>query len=99
MIISTARQLALIIRDARTRRHMTQGQLAAAMGVTRQAVANLEAGRTVPSVAVFLAALAALDMRVHVLGDDDLGADEVTIAAGPVDLDAVLRSVRHDGGS
>jgi len=102
--LATARDVALLVRNARQQRQMTQGSLAAAIGVTRQAVANMEAGRTTPSVAIALAALQALGLRVHVLSGDDqqvtvtdsaaTTATSAHLLSVPVDLDAVLAAVR-----
>jgi transcriptional regulator with XRE-family HTH domain len=106
--VQTARDVVLLMRDTRLRRRMTQGGLAAVMGVTRQAVANMEAGRTTPSIAVVLAALHALDLSMDVRSteghaaraDDPVGTAHAAPAhasSAPIDLDAVLAAVR-DGG-
>ncbi len=102
MIVRSSQEMALLVRLTRQQRGMTQGGLAAAIGVTRQAVSNMEAGRTTPSVALVLVALAALDLEVDVLpkrqggGDSTLAARRPTSGAGgaPVDLDEVLAAVR-----
>lgn len=104
--LETPHDLARLVRQARLARHWSQGALAERIGVTRQAVANLESGRTVPSIATALAAVRALGMHVEILTDADHVRDsdtvevsnsaELTIQHGPVDLDAVLDAVRDD---
>lgn len=101
MIVGSARDMALLIRNARQQRGMTQGALAAAIGMTRQAVSSMEAGRTIPSVAVALAALDALDLQVDVVPQrQQAGARPITQegdaadAGAPLDLDAVLAAIR-----
>ena len=64
--VTAVADLAAIIRDTRHRRGLTQYQLAAAVGVTRQSVVNLETGRANPTLATVLAALQALGLRLDV---------------------------------
>lgn len=64
--LTTVADLAAVIRDTRHRRGLTQFQLAAAVGITRQSVVNLETGRANPALATVLAALHALGLRLDV---------------------------------
>lgn len=84
--VTAVADLAAIIRDTRHRRGLTQFQLAAAVGITRQSVVNLETGRANPTLATVLAALHALGLRLDVAPSgpthhavriaDDLGATD-----------------------
>jgi putative transcriptional regulator len=44
-----------IVRDLRTGRELSQAQLAAAMGVSRQTINSIEVGRYTPSLALAVA--------------------------------------------
>lgn len=92
--VTAVADLAAIIRDTRHRRGLTQFQLAAAVGVTRQSVVNLETGRANPTLATVLAALHALELRLDVApsgpthhmvrSSDDVGAiDGVDATVNP----------------
>lgn len=83
--VTAVADLAAIIRDTRHRRGLTQFQLAAAVGITRQSVVNLETGRANPTLATVLAALHALGLRFDVAPSgpthvvriaDDVGATD-----------------------
>ena len=99
--VKTAGDVALVIRDTRQRKGLTQGGLAAAIGVTRQAIAGIESGRTVPHLTTALAALEALGLRIDIGPPDADGpgaegteSDPGHESQGPVDLDAVLAALR-----
>ena len=92
--VTAVADLAAIIRDTRHRRGLTQFQLAAAVGVTRQSVVNLETGRANPTLATVLAALHALGLRLDIapsapthhmvrIGDDVAAIDGVDATGNP----------------
>lgn len=56
---------ASIIREARKRRGITQGELARRLGTTQSAVARLETGRTAPRLETVLAVVRACDLDLH----------------------------------
>lgn len=81
--VEGSRDLARLVRQARLGQHLSQGALAERIGITRQAVANLESGRTVPSVAIALAAVRALGMQVQVVteGTEQLQQSDAAVTA------------------
>ena len=56
---------ATLIREARKRRGITQGELARRLKTTQSAVARLEAGATSPRFETVLAAVRACDLDLH----------------------------------
>ena len=70
------------VRAARTARGMTQAELAAAVGVTRQTVVAVEAGDYAPSVYLALAIASRLGGSVEGLFGDESGADRPGIDDG-----------------
>lgn len=56
----------------RERRDLTQGELAAAVGVTRQTINNVERGRYDPSLELAFALATFFECRVEDLFDPDL---------------------------
>jgi transcriptional regulator with XRE-family HTH domain len=64
------------VRLARLRRRMTQAELAARIGVSRQTLSNLERGDLSTSLAVLAQALSVLGLEEdldRLAGDDELG--------------------------
>lgn len=61
--IDTVERLATVIRDARKQQGLTQVELAAKAGVSRQFVLELEAGHPRAELAKTLAVLSALDLQ------------------------------------
>jgi putative transcriptional regulator len=59
----------------RERQGLTQGELAAAVGVTRQTINNVERGRYDPSLELAFALAAFFDCRVEDLFDPNLDVD------------------------
>ncbi len=55
------------VRAVRTRHKLSQAELGAACGVTRQTIAAIEAGNYAPSVVVALSIATALTTTVHKL--------------------------------
>lgn len=80
--IRTPRDLGATIRAARRERGLSQAELAAAAGVGRPWLSELEGGKRTAEVGLVLAVIGALDL-------------ELTLASTPppsMDLDAILRS-------
>src|SRR5712691_6731053 len=65
--MSQTGRLEVRLRAARLRAGLSQGELAALGGVTRQAISAVEAGRTIPTTAVALRLARALGQRVEEL--------------------------------
>ena len=63
---SFRKQLSALIRSERLNGRMTQCDLARQMAVSRQRVAQLESGRTLPSVKSLTAVAFALDKRLRI---------------------------------
>lgn len=82
MLIHTARELGLLIREARRRANLTQAVLAERIGVSRKWVIDLEGGKTTAEVGRVLQALRALDLSLDVRPD--------ARGAATVDLDAIV---------
>ncbi|MCW6005229.1 helix-turn-helix domain-containing protein [Micromonospora sp. CPCC 205371] len=87
MRIASARDLGLVIRQARQDRGQTQAELATAAGVSRRWLSDLEAGKATAEIGLILRTLDALGV----------GLDAVPVQPGPdeLDLDALL----DDSGS
>lgn len=56
-----------MIRDTRKEAHMTQGELAAKLNVTKSYISRIENGFITPSVTVFYRIIEALGMRVEIV--------------------------------
>jgi HTH-type transcriptional regulator/antitoxin HipB len=82
VLIHTARELGLLIREARRRANLTQAVLAERIGVSRKWVIDLEGGKTTAEVGRVLQALRALDLSLDVRPD--------ARGAATVDLDAIV---------
>lgn len=94
--------LDVLLRSARVQAGLSQGELSARAGVTRQAISAIEAGKTAPTMAVALRLARALGRRVDELFRlvDELPsvAVELVQAAAPL-LDAPVRvQVANVGG-
>jgi HTH-type transcriptional regulator / antitoxin HipB len=89
MRIASSRDLGLYVRDRRRDLAMTQVELAAAAGVSRRWLSNLEAGKATAEVGLVLRIL-------HVLGLV-LDARSAEPASGDVDLDELLRELGTSG--
>ncbi len=66
MIIRTPRELGHLVRDARTRRALTQAQLADEVGVSRKWIIDLEAGKRTTDLSLVLRTLNALQLTLDV---------------------------------
>ena len=56
-----------MLRDTRREAHMTQGELAAKLNVTKSYISRIENGFITPSVTVFYRIVEALGMRVEIV--------------------------------
>lgn len=65
MEVATAADVGRLIRAARTRRAMSQAELAAAAGVSRRWLVDLEAGKPRAELALTLKVLAVLGVGLH----------------------------------
>ena len=97
-----------IIREARKRRGITQGQLAQRLGTTQSSVARLEGGRSDPRLGTVLAAVRACDLDLHLsltepdwdhrrLIDDSLAltqAERLEDLIDRLELEATLKRAR-----
>lgn len=82
MRIASARDLGLAVRQARQDRRQTQAELAAAAGVSRRWLSDLEAGKATAEFGLILRTLDTLGLG--------LDAFPVEPAPGELDLDALL---------
>ena len=104
MEIHSALDVAHVVRAARHLRRMSQADLAAAAGVSRRWLIDLEAGKPRAELNLVLTVLATLGVPLHAGAADDGDASARSVAeptlttesagtqpAGGVDLDAHLR--------
>ncbi|MEU8232259.1 helix-turn-helix domain-containing protein [Actinoplanes sp. NPDC048967] len=82
MRIASARDLGLAVRQGRQDRGQTQAELAAAAGVSRRWLSDLEAGKATAEFGLILRTLDALGIGLDAL--------PVEPAPGGIDLDALL---------
>jgi HTH-type transcriptional regulator / antitoxin HipB len=87
MRIASARDLGLVVRQARQDRGQTQAELAAAAGVSRRWLSDLEAGKATAEFGLILRTLDALE----------IGLDAFPAGPGPGDFD--LDDLLGDSGS
>lgn len=74
MIASSATELGLMLREARRAKKMSQSELAAMVGVTRQWVISAEKGAPTARVDLMLDALRCVDLLIDVVRDDSADA-------------------------
>jgi molybdate-binding protein/DNA-binding XRE family transcriptional regulator len=81
----TTDELRVQVKELRLRQGLSQRDLAARVGITRQAIGAIEAGTYVPNTAVALRLARALGCRVEnlFLWEGDVAAQQVELAAGP----------------
>jgi y4mF family transcriptional regulator len=87
MRIASARDLGLVVRQARQDRRQTQAELAAAAGVSRRWLSDIESGKAAAEFGLILRTLDALEV----------GLDAFPVRPGPDDFD--LDSLLDDSGS
>lgn len=82
MIASSATELGAMLREARRAKKMSQSELAAMVGVTRQWVISAEKGAPTARVDLMLDALRCVDLLVDVVRDDSADALGVVFGDG-----------------
>lgn len=70
MIASSAAELGSMLREARRAKKMSQSELAAMVGVTRQWVISAEKGAPTARLDLMLDALRCVDLLIDVVSDD-----------------------------
>ena len=70
MVISDARDVGAVLRQARRAKGLTQSQVAAMLGVTRQWVASVEAGAPTARLGLVIDALRCVDVLLDTRADD-----------------------------
>ncbi|WP_328524124.1 helix-turn-helix domain-containing protein [Kribbella sp. NBC_00359] len=80
MEIHTTRDLGAAVRDARTKRHLTQSQLAQHAGVSRDWLVRLEQGHPRLELRLVLDTVAAVGLRLLTDDQDDAVEDDTEAA-------------------
>jgi y4mF family transcriptional regulator len=90
----TPRELGALVRGARQRRHLTQAQLAATLGVSRHWVVEFEQGNPGAEIGLALRALRALGLELRI-GEDASAPTPATVSRAPAESpDRVLERLR-----
>ena len=92
MLVNSINDLAAAIRGARLRAGLSQEQVAARAGVSRQWIGELERGKPTAELGLVLGLLDALELNIEL--DDQGSAGRPTAS---VDLDGVLEQYRGQG--
>lgn len=87
------RQLAATVRGRRLDLGLTQGEVAARAGVSRQWLSGLEGGKAGAEIGLVLRVVDALGLRMELR---TAGATEATAGRPAVDLDALLADYEAD---
>ena len=88
MIIRSAGELGHLIRARRRTAKLTQEQLATRIGVSRQWLVEMEAGKPTAALSLVLRTLRALGIRVDLLSDDRRRPK------ASVDIDAIIDAAK-----
>lgn len=92
----TARQVGALIRARRKELDLTQGDVAAAAGVSRQWVSEVEGGKATAELGRVLAVLDALDLDLRAVPRGAAATTGVPAGtAGAIDLDELLARYRQ----
>ena len=94
MLVNSINDLAAAIRGGRLRAGLSQEQVAASAGVSRQWVGELERGKPTAELGLVLGLLDALELNIEL---DDRGSAGRPTAS--VDLDGMLEEYRGHEGS
>ncbi len=96
MLVRTAREIGLLIRDQRRRAHLSQRELAARLGVSRQWIVEVERGKPRAALDLVLRTLSALGVHLDVSqrARPSVALIEPASTAN-VDLDAVIDRARR----
>lgn len=89
MIVRTAKELGQILREARIKHGMTQGELAGSLGVSRHSVLRIERGEPT-GVGVILRAATTLRLALDLRPIHQPVAESTTSA----DIDAIVRRAK-----
>jgi y4mF family transcriptional regulator len=89
MQVRTVHDLAAAVRGRRRELGLSQVELAAGIGVSRDWVSDFESGKATVEMGLVLRVLEALRLRIDLAGDTD------TLDAAAVDLDAILDEHRR----
>lgn len=92
MIVHTPRDLGHLVRECRTKRLLTQARLAAAVGVSRKWIIDLEAGKTAADLSLVLRTLRALGVE---LDARERAGKKAT--KDRIDLDAIVEAAGRPG--
>jgi len=95
VLVNSINDLASAVRGGRLRAGLSQEQVAARAGVSRQWVGELERGKPTAELGLVLGLLDALELNIEL--DDRGSAGQPTTAS--VDLDGVLDEYRGHEGS
>lgn len=82
MIATNAADLGSMLREARREKKMSQSELAAMVGVSRQWVISAEKGAPTARVDLLLIALRCVDLLVDVVRDDAADSLETMLSGG-----------------
>jgi HTH-type transcriptional regulator/antitoxin HipB len=94
VLINSINDLAAVVRGRRLSAGLSQEQVAARTGVSRQWVSELERGKATAELGLVLGLLDALELKVELDARESEGPPTVS-----VDLDGVLDEYRSHGGS
>lgn len=93
MLVNSINDLAAVVRGRRLRAGLSQEQVAASTGVSRQWVGELERGKPTAELGLVLGLLDALELNIELDARESEGHPTAS-----VDLDGVLDQYRgHDG--
>lgn len=87
MIIKTAKEIGLLVREQRKSRGWTQDTFAQKLGVSRLWVVQMELGKSTAQIGLVLRALNELGLPMQI----DLSPKDETKPAGFIDLDSIIR--------
>ncbi len=85
-LVTSPADLGALVRERRRERGLSQGQLAASVGVSRQWIVSVEGGKARAEIGLLLRLLNTLDLSVRVDPRPE----------APVDLDALLARARGE---
>lgn len=85
-----------LVREARRRAGLTQGELARRTGTTQSAVARVEGGRTSPSYDTVLRLVAACGFTPDIHLEPDDGQHDLSLATPLLRMTPQERADRHD---
>ena len=87
MIIKTAKEIGLLVREQRKSRGWTQDIFAQKLGVSRLWVVQMEQGKSTAQIGLVLRALNELGLPMQI----DLNPKDETKSPGFIDLDSIIR--------